>query len=430
MADTIPTTSRTLVSKIPMRSASTRKPASYNKNVRRYDLKYRGPSTPDTSSTTSPRTPTLAPTTSDNASPDMQKEATRDLNQLKANTSRTSPTGPAAPQSTPQPFNSDAPTALTSKLARFKRRALTTSTFTPPSAVNTPGPLENSDDTYSPPDPLLHRTQALLHAELETLMQALYLRLRTAPHLSMSYVQAFETLAADTLYEGMGERLCADIQHRQAREGDKREQFTTTLENHLLREAAKNIRRYKRGLNFFEEHDTKSTVTEVRSCLRLHQSDGELTTSSLTDEEEQWLEDVQYKYVEGLAAIKCNCQTCMDGMEQLIAEYWAAVQRGYVTVQRGYVTVQRGYVAVQEAESGMGSRDLPEQEGRWFVNGARDLQDLLSDYTSDWASTDSEQDEQDEQDAEMKHAITEDETRWAARVNAYLLDQGWIWTQR
>jgi hypothetical protein len=247
-------------------------------------------------------------------------------------------------------------------------------------------------------------------------MQALYLRLRTAPHLSMSYVQAFETLAADTLYEGMGERLCADIQHRQAREGGKREQFATTLEIHLLREAARNTRRYTRGVNFFEEHDTKSTVTEVRSCLRLHQSDGELTTSSLTDEEEQWLEDVQYKYVEGLAAIKCNCQTCMDGMEQLIAEYWAAVQRGYV--------------AVQEAESGMGSQDLPEQEGRWFVNGARYLQDLLSDYTSDWASTDSEQDEQDEQDAEMKHAITEDETRWAARVNAYLLDQGWIWTQR
>jgi hypothetical protein len=186
-----------------MRPASTRKPDSYNRSVRRFDLKYREPSTPDTSSTTSTRSPILTPATSGNASPEMQKEVTRDPNQLKIDTLKNLPAVLAVSRSTPEP------TTRTSKLALFNRRALNTSTFTPSSAISTPGQLGDSDDTYTPPYPLLQRTQALLHAELETLMQALHLPLQTAPHLSTSYVQAFERLAADTPYEGMGEKnLC------------------------------------------------------------------------------------------------------------------------------------------------------------------------------------------------------------------------------
>ncbi|KAF3051301.1 hypothetical protein E8E11_002352 [Didymella keratinophila] len=201
-------------------------------------------------------------------------------------------------------------TTRTSKLARFNRRALSTSTFTPPSVVQTPGQVENADDIYTPPDPLLQHTQALLHAELEALMQALYLRLQTAPHLSKSYVQAFEELAADTLYEGMGEKIHADVEDRRAKEGDKRQRHVGTLKKYLLREAARNSRRYNRGLNFFE-HDTKSTFTEVRSRWRLLEAEQELTTSSLTDEDEG-LGDMEEEYEVGLANLtKCNCQTCL-----------------------------------------------------------------------------------------------------------------------
>lgn len=319
MADTTPTIIRTSVSKIPMRSASTRKPASYNKSVRRYDLKYRGPSTPGTSSTTSARWPTLTLSTPGNASPDVQKKAIRDIHQLKSNTLKTCPPGPAASRSTPQPTTSDAPATRTFKLAESYRRALPASTFTPPPEVHTPERVTNADDTYTPPDPLLQRTQSRLHAELEILMQSLHLRLQTAPDLSSSYVQAFERLAADTLYEGMGERMCADMEQRRPGAGAKRKQSAGTLEKHLLREAARNTRRYRRGLNFFAEHDAKSTMTEVR---RLQSSEDEgLTTSSLTDEEEEWLRGAECEYERGLASIQYNCQTCTSDMAQLIAEY-------------------------------------------------------------------------------------------------------------
>lgn len=409
MTDYSPTASRTSVSKIPMRSASTRKHATYDRSGRRYDLKYRGPFTPDASSTTSTRSPTLTPSTSGNASPDAPAKIIRDRNQLKTNISKTFPAGPAVSRSTLQPTTPDAPTTSTSKLAKFPRRALTTSTLTPPSVVRTPEHLKDSDDIYTPPDPLLHQTQALLHAELETLMQALHLRLHTAPHLSTSYVQAFEDLAADTLFSGMGSRILAAIEYRRAGKSEEKKHFAGTLETHLLREAAKNTRRYNRGFHFFEQHDTKSTVTEVR---RLQISEDErLTTSSLTDESE-WLAELECEYVHGLAALKkCTCDTCASDIEQLIAEYWAAVQRGYA--------------AVQEAEMMMRGQD-------WLGHGlalekvyrGRGLtvaeEGFLSDFTSDWVSTDSERDEQ---DVDVERDSTEDGSRWVAKVDTDSLDQ-------
>lgn len=240
-------------------------------------------------------------------------------------------------------------------------------------------------------------------------MQALHLRLYTAPHLSTSYVQAFEDLAADTLYSGMGSRILAAIEYRRAGKSEDRKRFVGTLESHLLREAAKNTRRCNRGFHFFEQHDAKSTVTEVR---RLQISEDErLTTSSLTDESE-WLAELEREYVHGLVALnKCTCDTYASDMEQLIAEYWAAVQRGYAAVQeaemrmRGQDWLGHG-LALENAYCGRGLTVA--EEG------------ILSGFTGDWVSTDSERDEQ---GADVEQDSTEDGSRWVAKVDTDSLDQ-------
>lgn len=387
MADYSPTASRASVSKIPMCSASTRKHANYDRIERRYDLKYRGRSTPDTSSTTSTQSLTLTPSTFDNASPEV-------------------------PAKIP-----DAPATSTSKskLAKFPRRALTTSALTPSLVVRVLEQLEDGEDMYTPPDPLLHQTQALLHAELEILMQALHLRFHTGPHLSAPYVQAFEDLAADTLYSGMSSQILAAIDYQRAGKSEETKHFADTLESHLLREAAKNTRRYNRGIHFFDQHDTESTVTEVR---RQHiEGDARLTSSSLTGESE-WLAELETEYVHGLAALnKCTCDVCASDMEQLVGEYWVAAQGGYA--------------AFQEAEVRMRGQDwlghgLARENANCGIGLAVAQLGVVFDCTSDWVSTDSKQDEQDEQDAQgedVEQGGIEYGSRWVARVHRASLDQ-------
>jgi hypothetical protein len=146
-------------------------------------------------------------------------------------------------------------------------------------------------------------------------------------------------------------------------------------------------------MSFPEEHDTKSTFAEVRNRWRLREADGELTTSSLTDENEG-LVDMEEGYEFGFAnLVKCDCQICMDERDLLIAEYLGAVQRVHI--------------AVQEAESRL--RTLQEEIGEG-----------VSEYASDWVSAELQQDEQ---DADTEQDIAEDETKWVAKVDACLLDQ-------
>lgn len=101
----------------------------------------------------------------------------------------------------------------------------------------------------------------------------------------------------------------------------------------------------------------------------------------------EWVEDVGC----GITAIKCHCKPLMSDMERLILEYWTSVLRGYT--------------GVQEAESSMRSLDSSGLERRWLESRARYVQDtgdVVSDYTSEWASTDAEEDEQ---DADMEQDI-------------------------
>lgn len=268
MADATPTTSKTSVSRIPIRSASTCKSASYNKSIRLCDLKYRGPPTSDTSSSASTRSPTLTPPTSDTASSNSPNTIARNLNGLKTYHLGTSTSGPAVSQPTPQPTNSHASAAHIPQPAQLNPRPSIPPPFPQIPVVETPKRPKTSHDTYTPPSPLLQQTHSLLHTHLETLMQALYLRIQTAPHLSPSLVQAFEELAADTLYSGMGERIHAHALHRRVGQGDKRSDFVAGLEAYLRREAARNERRYYRGMNFREECGGQSEGTEERgSCV-------------------------------------------------------------------------------------------------------------------------------------------------------------------
>ncbi|KAF3045010.1 hypothetical protein E8E12_003293 [Didymella heteroderae] len=179
MANNTPTSSRIQLTKIPTRTLSTRKHTSYNRSVRRYDFKYRGLSTRDTSLTTSKSSPT---STSGHASPDIPPSVAHKADQPKETRQniltpvRTSPArSPLLHAQHNKPIISKA--VLTSKLGA------------------------DTDEIYTSPDVLLRQTQALLHAELETLMQALYLRIsavHASPAVAAKYVDAFERLAADT----------------------------------------------------------------------------------------------------------------------------------------------------------------------------------------------------------------------------------------
>lgn len=325
MAENTPAILRTPVSQIPALPSTTRKRATYNKDVQRYDLKYREPPTSDNSSTTSSRSPILTPSTSGHASPEVPAPVTCEATELDENALKTSP-----PTLASTPFTSAHPRLAAS----------------PP----------DEEDIYMPPDPLLRQTQALLHAELETLMQALHLRLDTplvhsSPVLAASYVSAFEDLAANTTFSGIGERILLNVGYRRARSGWstenprflKTKQFAGSLETHLLIEAVKNTRRFSRGWNFHEEFDKGSTVTEVRNAM-YREGEGELTRDSLIGDVEKWRRTVgvETQEEEHGAPINndseirldiCDCEICSEGVAQLIQEYWVAVQEAYVAQQ-------------------------------------------------------------------------------------------------
>lgn len=458
MAENTPAILRTPVSQIPALPSTTRKRASYDKDVQRYDLKYREPPTSDNSSTTSSRSPILTPSTSGHASPEVPAPVICGATQLDENSLKTSP-----------------PTL-----------ASTPSTSAHPRLAASP---PDEEDIYTPADSLLRQTQALLHAELEILMQALHLRLdtplvHTSPVLAASYVSAFEDLAANTMFSGMGERILLNVGYRWARnewstENPRfleRRQFAGSLETHLLIEAAKNTRRFSRGWNFHEEFDKGSTVTEVRNPM-YREGEGELTRDSLIGDVEKWRRSVggETKKEEHGASINndceirldvCDCEICSEGVAQLIQEYWAAVQQAYAAQQelelklgctewaKDLAKGDEEFHELDGSEEADESQELEERTGSaedeestseakehedtldWLLNLREDEttdssdkgsqhtpsnrvsseaqeSDHISDW--DWNSTDDEQDRQDDHD-------TEDEIRWAAKIDAEARD--------